>query len=141
MTTSEQNNHIETKDTFRQSSSSSTPEILPLLKVTEYLFLATFISSAIISIFLPDNPKIIISGISLAAFVFLFLVNQENSKATNQNEYENEIEKKAELFLINNQKKDSVNYLISPARKLDGVLDPPASRGDNNDTFKTGVRF
>ncbi len=119
MTTFEQNNQIETKDTQLQSSSSSTPKMLSFLKVIEYLFFAAFIASGIIFyLALPGNPKIIIiSAISLAAFVFLFLVNLQNSRNARKNSYQNELQRKADLYLINNNKKDPLNYIVSPARE------------------------
>ena len=118
MSTSELNNQIETKDIQLKSSSSSSPKMLSFLKVIEYLSFGVFVASGLLTLILPNNPTIkITSAISLATFVFLFLVNQQNSKADRENAYQSEIQKKADLYLINNQKKDSINYLISPARE------------------------
>lgn len=117
MTTSELNNQIELKDTQMQSYSPSTPKTLSFLKSVEYLCFATFVACGLLTLILPNDPRFTIaSAIALATFVFLFLVNQQNSKAARQNAYFSEIQKKADLYLINNNKKDVVNHLISPAR-------------------------
>ncbi|MEO1431383.1 MAG: DUF4231 domain-containing protein [Cyanobacteria bacterium J06633_8] len=117
MTTSELNNQMGRKHTQLESSSSSTPKMLSFLKKIEYLCFAVFLALGIISLVLAKDPRFAIaSAIALAGFIFLFLVNQENSKVARENASQNEIQKKADLYLINNQKKDVVNYLISPAR-------------------------
>ena len=119
MTTFEQNNQTEMSDTQRQSSSSSSSsqKILSFGKILEYLCLGTFIGSGIITFILPENPKIVIlDGISLAIFIFLFLINLQMSKAAREVAYQNVIQKKANLYLINNRKYP-INNLIAPARE------------------------
>ena len=91
---------------------------MPLpLKIIEYLSLAIFIGFGIITQVIPDNPKfMIIVAISLATFVFLLFVDIQISQNGRQMAYEDEMQKKAELYLINSNKK-IINNPIVPVRQ------------------------
>ncbi|MDJ0774711.1 MAG: DUF4231 domain-containing protein [Mastigocoleus sp. MO_167.B18] len=113
----EQNNQMEISDTQPQSSSSSSQNTWFTLKIIEYLSLAFFVGLSIIALTLPRNPIIIIiDAISLAIFVFLFFVDQQISQTARQTAYQDEIQKKAELYLMNNQIKIIKNPIV-PARE------------------------
>ncbi len=113
----EQNNQMEISDTQPQSSSSSSQNTWFTLKIIEYLSLAFFVGLSIIALTLPRNPIIIIiDAISLAIFVFLFFVDQQISQTARQTAYQDEIQKKAELYLIIHQIKIIKNPIV-PARE------------------------
>ena len=113
----EQNNQMEMSDIQPQSSSSSSPKMYFPLKVIEYLSLAVFVGFGVINLALPPNPKFtIITAISLAIFVFLFLIDLQLSQNARQTAYQDEMQKKAELYLMNSQKKIIKNP-IAPARE------------------------
>ncbi len=114
MNTLDQNNKIENKDSQPESSFST--NMLYLLKVTEYLFLATCLGFGIIYLVIPDDPKLaIIAAISLAIFVFLFLTNQQLFKNARQAKYKLELQKKAEIYVMDGQN-DLTNNPIVTAR-------------------------
>lgn len=119
MTNSEENNQMETSETQPQSyssSSSSSPKTYFPLKVIEYLSLGVFIGFGIVALALPGNPKIIIvEAASLGIFVFLFFTDLQLSRNARKTAYENQMQKKADLYLMNNQKK-IINNPIAPAR-------------------------
>lgn len=113
----EENNQTKIDDTQPKSSSSSSQKTSLPLKLIEYLSLATFVGSGILTLALPENPKItIVTAISLALFLFLFFIDLQISQTARQTAYENEMQKKAELYLMNNQKKIIKNPII-PARE------------------------
>jgi hypothetical protein len=117
MTTIEQKNQTEISDTQEQSSSSSSPKMLFPLKVIEYLFLAAFIGSGVITLVLPDNPRVVVTGaISLAIFVFLFLINQQVFRVSSNAASKLDLQKKAELYLMNSNNHSTKNP-IAPARE------------------------
>ncbi len=111
----EENNQIKIDDIQPISSSSSNQKKSLPLKVIEYLSLATFVGCGIITLTLPDNPKITIAtAISLGLFLFLFLIDLQISQNARQTAYQNIMHQKAELYLMNNQKK--INPIV-PARE------------------------
>ncbi|WP_414620539.1 DUF4231 domain-containing protein [Calothrix sp. CCY 0018] len=117
MTNFEQSDQMEIKDTQPKPSYSSTQGMPFPLKVIEYLSLAIFIGFGIIALALPGNPKIIIAeAISLAIFVFLFFIDLQISQTARQTAYQDDRQKKADLYLMNNQKK-LINNPITPARE------------------------
>ncbi|NMG20308.1 DUF4231 domain-containing protein [Brasilonema bromeliae] len=117
MTTIEQKNQTEISDTQEQSSSSSSQKMLFTLKVFEYFFLAAFIGSGVITLVFPDNPRVILTGsISLAIFVFLFLINQQVFRVSSNAASKLELQKKAELYLMNSNNHSTKNP-IAPARE------------------------
>ncbi|MEO1373894.1 MAG: DUF4231 domain-containing protein [Cyanobacteria bacterium J06635_10] len=86
------------------------------LKVIEYLSLAISIGFGIVALNLPPNPKITLIAItSLAIFIFLFFLDLQVSQTARQTAYQDEIQRKAELYLINSDKKIIKNP-IAPAR-------------------------
>ncbi|MBW4635007.1 MAG: DUF4231 domain-containing protein [Iphinoe sp. HA4291-MV1] len=121
MTTFEQKNQTEISDTQEQSYSSSSlsssQKMLFPLKVIEYLFLAASIGSGVITLVLPDNPKVVIAGaVFLAIFVFLFLINQQVFRTSSNAAYKLDMQKKAELYLMNSNNHSTKNP-IAPARE------------------------
>lgn len=115
MTNSEKNNQMEISDSKPQTSSSN-PKMWFPLKLIEYLSLAVFVGLGIIALTLPSNPKIIIvDAIALATFIFLFFIDLQISQNARQTAYQDEMQRKAELYLMNSQKKIIQNPVV-PAR-------------------------
>lgn len=116
MTNFEHNNQMEISDIQPQSSSSSNSKIWFPLKVIEYLSLAVFVGLGLIYLTLPGNPKVIIfDAIALATFIFLFFLDLQISRTTRETTYQDQMQRKAELYLMNSQKKIIQNPLV-PAR-------------------------
>ncbi len=87
--------------------------LLFFLKVAEYLFLTAFICSGILAILVPSEIDIAWNiAISIAGFIFFFLLNREVVKSANR---ELDIKRKAELYLASTN--PSANNSITPARE------------------------
>ncbi|MDJ0736557.1 MAG: DUF4231 domain-containing protein [Nostocaceae cyanobacterium] len=118
MTSFEQNNQMEVPDIQSESSSASSQTMLSFLKVIEYFSLATFVGSAIINLLIPGYQRIaIIAAVSLAIFIFLFLINFQQFKASRQAAYKRDIQTKAQLYLMNNQNSLSKNPVLTARGK------------------------
>ncbi len=115
MTNSERTNLAYISHTDDKFSKSSSQNILFTLKIAEYLFLAAFVYAiAITKLF----PSIEIAKICVAAFIsiwlFLFLLNQQFSKSSNQSN----LTQKAELYNYLSADKNFVeNNPLTPARE------------------------
>lgn len=119
MTNSDKNSQIEIEETQLQTSSysSSNQKNYFPLKAIEYLSLAIFIGFSIVALNLPPDPRIIIiTAIALGIFVFLFFLDLQISQTVRQTASQDEIQRKADLYLINNDKKIIKNP-IAPARE------------------------
>ncbi|NMF65800.1 DUF4231 domain-containing protein [Brasilonema octagenarum] len=118
MTTIEPKNQTDMSDMQEQSSSSSSQKMLLFtLKIIEYFFLAAFIGSGVITFVLPDNPRVVLTGsISLAIFVFLFLINQQVFRVSSNAASKLDLQRKAELYLMNSNNHSTKNP-IAPARE------------------------
>jgi hypothetical protein len=79
--------------------SSSSPEILSLLKIIEYLSLAGFVFVGILAILFRDNQVIFIWGaVFLSTFIFLFLTNRQWVQRSSNVAKQLDIVKRAELY-------------------------------------------
>ncbi len=99
----------------KQQTQTSAPNqtMLFLLKVAESLFLTAFICSSVLAILVPSDPKIASSiAISIAGFIFFFLLNRQVVKYAN-NEFD--LKRKAELYLASTN--PSANNSLAPARE------------------------
>jgi hypothetical protein len=115
----EQNKQAAISNTVDQVSSSLNQTVLLTLKVAEYLSLAAFVGAGSLTLVLPDNQIIIVFGaVSLAVFIFLFLVNRQLFQDANNAANQSEIAKKAELYtyLMTDNNLGEKN-LITPARE------------------------
>ncbi len=120
MTNLEENDLMETKEIQLKAPSSSRRKKMPLaLKIIQYLSLAIFISFAIITRteLIPNNPNlIIVDAISFATFVFLLFLDIQISQNARETADEEEMQRKAEIYLINSNKK-IINNPIVPVRQ------------------------
>jgi hypothetical protein len=117
MTSSGQNQQMETFNILTTTSSSSSKNNLLYLKIIEYLFFTVFVCSLVINRVFPDDKRFLISGgISLAIFIFMFLSNKQLSQASSNLASELEIKKKAELYLMTSSSQSTTN-LMAPARE------------------------
>ncbi len=115
MTNSERTNLTNISYTDKKLSFSSSQNMLLTLKIAEYLFLAAFIYAIGITKFF---PSIEIAKIWALAFIsiwfFLFLLNQQLSKSSNQSN----LTKKAELYNSLSADHNFVeNNPLTPARE------------------------
>lgn len=116
-TTDHQKNQMNISDILEKPSDSSSQTILFPLKVIEYLFLAAFVCSAIITLILPEEKRAgIAEAVSLAVFLFLFFINKQLFQVSSNAVNKSDIKKKAELYLMNNSN-SSANNPITPARE------------------------
>ena len=84
-------------DTYK--SKPPNPGILPLLRILEYLSLATAIGSGIIVYLFPDNVKLLIGlVVSISLFIFLFLLNSQLQSNYTKKVSDSNIVKKASLY-------------------------------------------
>jgi len=109
MTDSEKTNPTE------NFSNSSSPSMLFTSKIVEYLFLAAFVCAVLISKIFPDIPVVKIYATAFVSiWLFLFLVNKQLLKNSNQSD----LTKKAELY---NYLSANNNFLesnpLTPARE------------------------
>lgn len=116
-TTDHQKNQMNISDILEKPSDSSSQTILFPLKVIEYLFLAAFVCSAIITLILPEEKRAgIAEAVSLAVFLFLFFINKQLFQVSSNAVNKSDIKKKAEIYLMNNSN-SSANNPITPARE------------------------
>ncbi|MGK7919788.1 MAG: DUF4231 domain-containing protein [Trichodesmium sp.] len=84
-------------DTYKPQPPS--PGILPLLRILEYLSLATAVGSGITVYLFPENVKLLISlVVSISLFIFLFIVNNQLQSNYTKTVSDSNILKKAALY-------------------------------------------
>lgn len=84
---------------LEETPPSSPPEMLPLLKIFEYLSLAAFVCVCLLNRVLPDNQLVVIWGaVFLSSFVFLFLTSKQLEQKSKTVNSQLDLGKKAELY-------------------------------------------
>ncbi len=118
MNTLAQDNQIKNKDSQLESSSSFSTSMLSLLKVAEYLFLATCIGCGIVYLVIQGDQRFaLIAAISLALFVFLFLINQQWFQNSHQEKYKLDLNKKAKIYLMSSEDNLTHNPIVTAREK------------------------
>jgi hypothetical protein len=119
MNTSEQKNPTDISSFVEKSSSSSSPQMLSFLQISQYLSLAAFVCVCLLSFVFRDNQLIFICiAVSLSVFIFLFFTNKQLFQNYKQIANQLEVGKKAELYTALLNLNNSVdNQPINRARE------------------------
>lgn len=145
MTFSELNKPTETTDEVSNSSASSSLNTSYILKVLQYLLLATFICICLLTFILPEDKLLFIgAAVALSLFLFIFLTDrqlfQESVKKATQNEFEQKAQLYACLFSANNATENrSIDIARAKALKYCQELidDYKKTRGTSRNIYYT----
>jgi hypothetical protein len=100
MTASAQIDQNEMSNPVENLSSPSNSPMLSFLKIFEYLSLAAFVATGILTVVFPDNRLTVIGiAVFVSCFIFLFLTNRQLASNSKNIVARLDIAKKAELYI------------------------------------------